>query len=435
MKTHNLAVIGGQWGDEGKGKIVDLITDRFDIVARFQGGPNAGHSVKIGEKKFSLHHIPSGIFHEEVKAVLGNGMVIDLERLLKEIDSLKISMISLEGRLFISDRAHVILPIHRHLDEIREQAKGKGKIGTTRLGIGPAYQAKMNRSGIRIVDLKNKELLQDKIRNIYEEFVDRIDLNRSDLEKISSEMADQLLKEGKEIGKFITDASDYLNQRLTEGSRVLFEGAQGTLLDIDSGSYPYVTSSNTTAAGISSGLGISPKWIHGIVGVFKAYNTRVGSGPFPSEETGEIGNKIRELGQEFGTTTGRPRRCGWFDAVAARYSARTNQFDSIALTLLDVLAHFDEIKICVQYMCDGKLVDHFPSESWVLDQLEPVYEVIEGWKSPISELKDIEKLPVNARKYIERIAEAIGCEVGIVSVGPERSQSIIVKDSYLSKYL
>ncbi len=432
---HNIAVIGGQWGDEGKGKIVDLITDRFDIVARFQGGPNAGHSVKIGDNKFSLHHIPSGIFHENVSAVLGNGMVIDLGKLIREIENLKSLKIPLKDRLFISDRAHIILPLYKKMDEIREQARGISKIGTTKLGIGPAYQSKMNRSGIRVIDLKNKEILKEKIRNIYDEFVNQRELQNSEVEKISWELAEELFLKGKDIEIFMMDTFDYLNQKMDEGLRVLFEGAQGTLLDIDSGSYPYVTSSNTTASGISSGLGISPKWIHGIIGVFKAYNTRVGFGPFPSEEKGEIGKKIRELGQEFGTTTGRPRRCGWFDAVAAKYSARVNKFDSIALTLLDVLSHFDEIKICVQYMYKGDMIDHFPSEPWVLDELEPIYEVMKGWNSPISELKDIGNLPIEARKYVERISEILGCEVGIISVGPERNQSIIVKDSSLSKHL
>jgi adenylosuccinate synthase len=435
MKMHNIAVIGGQWGDEGKGKIVDLITDRFDVVARFQGGPNAGHSVKIGEQKFSLHHIPSGIFHEKVSAVLGNGMVIDLERLWQEIDNLKASNISLEGRLFISERAHVILPIHKQLDDLSEKARRNRRIGTTKLGIGPAYQSKMNRSGIRVVDLKNRDFLKHKVKSLYEEAMSRMNWKPSEIETQSSEIAEQLFDYGKRIEQFVMDTCDYLNEKLIRGSRVLFEGAQGTLLDIDSGSYPFVTSSSTTASGISGGLGISPKWIHGIAGVFKSYTTRVGFGPFPSEEKGEVGEKIRELGQEFGTTTGRARRCGWFDAVAARYSSRINQFDGIALTLLDVLSYFDEIKICTKYRYNGQIMSHFPSEPWVLNHLEPVYEVMEGWKSPISDFRDYGNLPSKARKYIERISEVVGCEVGIISVGPERSQSIIVQDSLLSKHL
>ncbi len=435
MKMNNIAIIGGQWGDEGKGKIVDLITDRFDIVARFQGGPNAGHSVQIGKKKFSLHHIPSGIFHEKVSAILGNGMVIDLERLLKEIENLRASDVSLAGRLFIGDRAHVILPLHKQLDDLREKARGDAKIGTTKLGIGPAYQSKMNRSGVRIIDLKNKEFLNHKIRSLHEEFMGHMNWQPSEIEKLSSELVERFFNHGKKIQQFIADTCDYLNEKLLQGSRVLFEGAQGTLLDIDSGSYPFVTSSNTTASGISAGLGISPKWIHGIVGVFKSYNTRVGSGPFPSEEKGEVGGRIRALGQEFGTTTGRARRCGWFDAVAGRYSSKINKFDGIALTLLDVLSHFDEIKICTQYKFNGEVINHFPSEPWILNQLEPVYEVMEGWKSSISELKKYEHLPVKARKYIERISEAIGCEVGIISVGAERNQSIIIEQGILSKHL
>lgn len=435
MKKHNIAVIGGQWGDEGKGKIVDLITDRFDIVARFQGGPNAGHSVKIGEQKFSLHHIPSGIFHEKVIAVLGNGMVVDLQRLWQEVENLKASNISLEGRLFISNRAHVILPIHKQLDDLREKARGDGKIGTTKLGIGPAYQSKMNRSGIRVIDLKTRDFLNHKVRSLYEESKSRMNWQPSEIETLSSELTEQLSDYGKRIQPFVTDAGNFLNEKLMGGTRVLFEGAQGTLLDIDSGSYPFVTSSSTSASGISAGLGISPKWIHGIIGVFKSYTTRVGFGPFPSEEKGEVGEKIRELGKEFGTTTGRARRCGWFDAVAARYSSRINQFDSIALTLLDVLSHFDEIKVCTRYKYKGEIIDYFPAEPWILDQLEPVYETMKGWRSPISNIRDYQNLPSNAKRYIEKISETVECEVGIISVGPERSQSIIVQNSLLSKHL
>ncbi|MEW5807660.1 MAG: adenylosuccinate synthase [Acidobacteriota bacterium] len=431
----NVAVIGGQWGDEGKGKIVDLITDRFDIVARFQGGPNAGHSVKINNRKFSLHHIPSGIFRENIKAVLGNGMVIDLDRLLKEMESLQAVGISLNDRLFISDRAHVILPIHRKLDELREFRMGESRIGTTRLGVGPAYQSKMARHGIRIIDLKNKDVLKEKIDALYRElgksYRETFEGNPPKAEETFEECINVVAK----IDKFICDISDFLNRKMQEGKRVLFEGAQGTMLDVDYGTYPFVTSSNSSAAGICAGLGISPKWVGGVIGVFKAYNTRVGSGPFPTEQMGETGEKIRNLGNEFGTTTGRPRRCGWFDSVAAKYAVRINGFNCMAITLLDVLSNFDEIPVCTKYRFRGKETDQFPSEPWILESVKPVYEFMEGWGKVISGLRDIEELPRNAKKYVQKIAALVGCEIGIISVGPERNQSIILKDSNLSKCL
>ncbi len=431
----NVAVIGGQWGDEGKGKIVDLITDRFDIVARFQGGPNAGHSVKFEDKKFSLHHIPSGIFRERVKAVLGNGMVLDLERLLGEMDDLHAAGIILKGRLYISDRAHLILPVHRVIDELRETSMGESKIGTTKLGIGPTYQSKMGRCGVRVMDLKNKELLKQKIDFLHNELL----RNKRSSDEKSAGMPDEtyemFLAMGSKLEGYIHDTSHFLNEEMKNGARVLFEGAQGVLLDIDHGTFPYVTSSNSSAAGICAGLGISPKWVHGIIGVFKAYETRVGAGPFPTEESGEVGDAIRKLGNEFGTTTGRPRRCGWFDTVAARYSVTLNNFDCIAVTLLDVLSGIEEIKICTKYRYKGNDLRHFPSEPWILDAVEPVYEKVGSWGKPINDIRTMQDLPKEAQEYLGMIARLIGCKIGIVSVGPWRNQSIMAGDNELIQNL
>ncbi len=431
----NIAVIGGQWGDEGKGKIVDLITDRFDIVARFQGGPNAGHSVKFDDKKFSLHHIPSGIFRENVRAVLGSGMVLDLERLLAEMDELHAAGVSLEGRLYISDRAHLILPVHRVIDELREISMGESKIGTTRLGIGPTYQSKMGRCGVRAMDLKNKKLLKQKIDFLYHEALRN---KRSSDEKsvgTPDEAYEMFCAFGSRLEGYVQDTSQFLNEKMRNGARVLFEGAQGVLLDIDHGTYPFVTSSSSSAAGICAGLGISPKWVHGIIGVFKAYETRVGAGPFPTEESGEIGDTIRKLGNEFGTTTGRPRRCGWFDAVAGRYSVTLNNFDCVAVTLLDVLSSLEEIKICTKYRYKGKDLDHFPSEPWILEDVEPVYETMEGWENPITNIRAMQDLPDKTQEYLRRIAQLVSCDIGIVSVGPRRDQSIMAKDNKLIQLL
>jgi adenylosuccinate synthase len=362
-------------------------------------------------------------------------MVLDLERMLKEMDELQTAGISLEGRLYLSDRAHIILPVHRVIDELRESSMGQERIGTTKLGIGPTYQSKMGRYGIRTIDLKNKDVLKQKIDFLYNESLR--DKRSGDWKSAGSakDVFAKYLRIASRLERYIVDTSDYLNREMKGGSRVLFEGAQGTLLDIDYGTYPYVTSSSSSAAGICAGLGISPKWVHGIVGVFKAYTTRVGSGPFPTEEKGDVGEQIRKIGNEFGTTTGRPRRCGWFDAIAAKYSTRINNFDCIAMTLLDVLCSFKEIKICTKYRYDGNECDQFPSEPWVLDRVEPVYETMDGWEKPISDIRDLSDLPQNARRYLRRIAELTECEIGIVSVGPERNQSIIPKESTFSKYL
>lgn len=421
----NLAVVGGQWGDEGKGKVVDLLAGGFDIVARWQGGPNAGHTVRNEGRTVSLHQVPTGLLREQVIGVLGNGMVIDPEGLLREIAALEASGCKVRGRLLISNRAHVILPVHRQLDGIAEEGGETSAIGTTRRGIGPAYAAKIARLGLRVVDLQDEETIVSRIRAYLGSGVAAYLREKGLAIPDPEETATVYASYGRDLAEYVAETSLWLNERIASGSSVLFEGAQGAMLDVDLGTYPYVTSSSSVAAGLGAGLGIGPTRVSAVAGVFKAYSTRVGLGPFPTELTGETGSTIRERGREYGTTTGRPRRCGWFDGVAARYSATVNGIDSIALTLFDVLDVFDEIPVCTGYQWRGMEIAELPAEPWVLAEAEPVYEVLPGWRSETSHVRTIDEMPPNARRYMDRISDLVGCEIGLVSVGPDRTQTIV----------
>jgi adenylosuccinate synthase len=415
-------IVGAQWGDEGKGKVVDMLSERADIVARYQGGANAGHTVCIGEKQYILHLIPSGMFHENITCVIGNGVVIDPAALMSEIAQLRQAGVSVTGRLLVSHNAHLIMPYHKLLDTVREQTTDK--IGTTGRGIGPAYIDKAMRTGIRIVDLLDRDELARKLTaNINEknQILTKIyGESKLDIEAIIAEYQDF----DKQIDEYITDTSLYLNTALAGGKRIIAEGAQGALLDVDHGTYPYVTSSNPTSGGACTGLGIPPTAINDIVGVVKAYSTRVGNGPFPTELEDAAGERLRALGHEFGATTGRPRRCGWFDAVALKYSAMVNGITRIAVTKLDVLDKFDEINVCVAYEASGKRLRSFPTDAKTLEKVRPVYETLPGWRSDIAGATTLGDLPVNARAYIETLGRITETKVWLVSVGPRRDQTI-----------
>ena len=417
-------LVGSQWGDEGKGKIVDLISKEYDVVARYQGGANAGHTVEIGDKKYVLHLIPSGILREKVVCVIGNGVVIDPTALLEEIDLLKKNNIDVDGRLFISHNAHLIMPYHKLLDSISES--GDVKIGTTGRGIGPCYIDKYGRKGIRIVDLLDRVELEKKIRtNLKEknEFLQKIHGHEGlDVEAIVKEY----LEFDQIIDKYIKDAPDYLNRALDEGKSVLLEGAQGTFLDIDHGTYPFVTSSNPTSGGACTGSGIAPTRIDSVIGIVKAYTTRVGNGPFPTELLDEDGNKLREFGAEFGATTGRPRRCGWFDAYLLSYSRMINGITSVALTKLDVLSNFKQIKVCVAYEINGKRLKSFPTNVNQLNSVTPVYETLDGWNTDISNCESYDDLPAKTLDYLDFISRHSGIKINIISVGPKRKQTFFV---------
>jgi adenylosuccinate synthase len=417
-------IVGAQWGDEGKGKIVDHLSEHVDIVARYQGGANAGHTVVIGEKEYVLHLIPSGIFHQKVTCVIGNGVVIDPIALLDEIRQLKELNIDITGRLLISHNAHLIMPYHKLLDTIREQTTEK--IGTTGRGIGPAYIDKFMRVGIRIVDLLDRDVFVSKLKRNIEE-------KNQILKKIYGETelnVDTIVCEyeefDKKIDEYVTDSALYLNKALREQKRVLAEGAQGALLDVDHGTYPFVTSSNPTSGGACTGLGIPPTSISSVLGVVKAYSTRVGNGPFPTELQNETGDRLRETGGEYGATTGRPRRCGWFDAVSLRYSAMVNGIRQIAITKLDVLDSFEEIKVCIGYQYEGKLLKTFPTDLPSLQAIVPLYETFDGWNAPTSSITSYTSLPANAKRYVEAISALTGTELHIVSVGARRDQTIFV---------
>jgi adenylosuccinate synthase len=415
-------IVGAQWGDEGKGKVVDMLSEGADIVARYQGGANAGHTVCIGDRQYILHLIPSGMFHENITCVIGNGVVIDPVALMSEIEQLRQAGVSVTGRLLVSHNAHLIMPYHKLLDAAREQTSDK--IGTTGRGIGPAYIDKAMRSGIRIVDLLDRDELARKLTasiNEKNEILTKIyGESKLDIEAIIAEYQDF----DKQIDEYITDTSLYLNTALAAGKRIIAEGAQGALLDVDHGTYPYVTSSNPTSGGACTGLGIPPTAINDILGVVKAYSTRVGNGPFPTELEDTTGERLRTLGHEFGSTTGRPRRCGWFDAVALKYSAMVNGITRIAVTKLDVLDDFDEINVCVAYEASGKRLRSFPTDAKTLESVHPVYETLPGWRSDIAAARTAGDLPPDARDYIETLGRITGTKVWLVSVGPRRDQTI-----------
>ncbi len=417
-------IVGAQWGDEGKGKIVDHLSDRVDIVARYQGGANAGHTVVIGEKQYILHLIPAGIFHPHVTCVIGNGVVIDPIALMDEIKQLQQLNIDIHGRLLISHNAHLIMPYHKLLDTIREQTTEK--IGTTGRGIGPAYIDKFMRVGIRIVDLLDRDIFVAKLkRNIEEknQILMKIYGNPElNVDKIVSEYEEF----DKQIDEYVTDTALYLNSALKNGKQILAEGAQGALLDVDHGTYPFVTSSSPTSGGACTGLGIPPTSVTSILGIVKAYTTRVGNGPFPTELTNKTGERLRKIGGEFGATTGRPRRCGWLDAVSLRYSAMINGITHIAITKLDVLDQFEQIKICNGYSYKGKILKTFPSDVQSLTSIEPIYETFEGWNTSISDVRSYNDLPANARNYVEAMSELTGTKIQIISVGARRDQTIFI---------
>jgi adenylosuccinate synthase len=417
-------IIGAQWGDEGKGKLVDVLSENIDIVARYQGGANAGHTVYFDEKKYILHLIPGGILRENTTCIIGNGVVFDPIAFFEELAFLKDNSISTEGRLFISDRAHVIFPYHKMMDQLKEESLNKKKIGTTGRGIGPAYVDKFNRSGIRITDLFDRAFLKEKIENNLE-IINRDLKNTYHKSTIkSSEILKQISGYVEKISPFVKNTSKYLYDSWKDGASIILEGAQGCLLDIDFGSYPYVTSSNPTSGGAITGTGLPPQSLQDIIGVIKAYTTRVGGGPFPSEETGEIGERLRKSGSEFGATTGRPRRCGWFDAIAAQHAVRLNGFTKFALTKLDVLDDFEEIKVCTRYKVKGELVDDFPASSKKLSSCNPVYETISGWQSPTDHCRKFEELPEKARHYIQYLEDTVHVPIRYISVGVDRRQII-----------
>jgi adenylosuccinate synthase len=433
-----IVVIGAQWGDEGKGKIVDLLAERFDIVARYQGGHNAGHSVYVGERSFVLHLIPSGIIHPGKICVLGNGMVIDPNAFFEEADRFAAQGLEVTPeRVKISSRAHLILPYHRALDHTSEERLGNERVGTTLRGIGPAYEDKAGRRGIRFADALVPEVLRSRIERNLED-ANRIIVAYGgqglDVDQVFNDTSTVV----ERLAPFIADTAHFLNRAAIEGQSILLEGAQATLLDVDHGTYPFVTSSSTIAAGAAIGTGLAPHRITGVLGIVRTYTTRVGEGPFPTEMIegeAEMGQVIRERGREYGASTGRPRRCGWFDAFATRYAAEINGFSSVALTKLDVLDALDDIKVCTGYKLDGRMCESLPAVSQDLRRVEPVYATLPGWKSSTVGTTEMAALPSNARRYVDFISEQIGVEIGLVSTGPERTQTIVVQDSALGGWL
>ena len=417
-------LVGSQWGDEGKGKIVDILSENYDIVTRYQGGANAGHTVSISDKQYILHLIPSGILRENVICVIGNGVVIDPTALLEEINLLEKNNIKVDGRLFISHNAHLIMPYHKLLDSISES--GENKIGTTGRGIGPCYIDKYARKGIKIVDLLNRKSLEVKIRENLKEKNNLLKKVYEHEELDVEEIIKQYVEFDKQIDKYIKDVPAYLNNAIDEGKSVLLEGAQGALLDVDHGTYPYVTSSSPTSGGACTGTGIPPTKIDSVYGIVKAYTTRVGYGPFPTELLDDDGERLRKVGAEYGATTGRPRRCGWFDAFLVSYSAMINGIDSVAVTKLDVLSKFNEIKVCVGYELDGKQLKSFPTDVERLSKVKPIYEVLPGWKKEISKCLTYSDLPGHTKDYLKFIAERSGIKLRIISVGPNRQQTFFV---------
>jgi len=419
------AIIGGQWGDEGKGKIVDLLSENVDVVARFSGGTNAGHTVVNSQGEFKLHLIPAGIFRPQANCIIGNGVVINPKVLLGEIDALKERGVGVD-RLSISDRAHIIMPYHILLDELEETARGSSAIGTTKQGIGPAYMDKSARRGIRLGELIDRDLFGKRLKGFLE-FKNRVITRVFGAEPLSfDEIFEEYCNYADRLGPFAGETSSLINDALDQNKFVLLEGAQGTMLDIDFGTYPYVTSSPPTAWGACLGTGLSPKRIDNILGVFKAYTTRVGGGPFPTELTDQLGEEIRNRGKEYGTTTGRPRRCGWFDGVAARFAARLNGFTGMVITKFDILDTFPQIKICTGYELDGKVLGTMPVNTDILETCTPVYEELTGWQTDTSAIQSYDALPQPARQYIKRIEEIVGCPVDVTSIGANRDQSIII---------
>ncbi|GAA2826499.1 adenylosuccinate synthase [Pseudolactococcus raffinolactis] len=422
----SVVVVGTQWGDEGKGKITDFLSENAEVIARYQGGDNAGHTIVIEGTKYKLHLIPSGIFYPEKISVIGNGVVVNPKSLVKELAYLHDAGITTDN-LRISDRAHVILPYHIKLDQLQEDAKGDNKIGTTIKGIGPAYMDKAARVGIRIADLLDKEIFAERLKTNLEqknrEFTKMYEVDPIAFDDIFEEYYDY----GQQIKKYVTDTSVILNDALDAGKRVLFEGAQGVMLDIDQGTYPYVTSSNPVAGGVTIGSGVGPSKISKVVGVCKAYTSRVGDGPFPTELNDEIGHQIREVGHEYGTTTGRPRRVGWFDSVVMRHSRRVSGLTNLSLNSIDVLTGLDEVKICVAYDLDGERIDYYPASLETLQRCTPIYETLPGWSEDITGVRHLDELPETAKNYVRRVSELVGVKISTFSVGPGRDQTNVLE--------
>lgn len=419
-----VVIVGAQWGDEGKGKIIDYLAAKADVVVRAQGGNNAGHTVIVDNKKYAFHLMPSGVLYENKLNVISNGVVFDPEGFLEELAVLEKQGID-TSNILIDERVHIIFPYHKKIDSLEEAARGNDPIGTTHKGIGPCYMDKVERSGIRLGEMLDEELFKERL------FL-QVERKNKIIEKIynsegfdKEEMYDKYCDYARRLQKYVTDTTIVVHEALENNKKVLFEGAQGTLLDIDLGTYPYVTSSHPTSGGFCIGAGIGPNRINEVVGVVKAYTTRVGKGPFPTELDNEIGDLIRKKGNEYGTTTGRPRRCGWFDGVMLKYTSRINGLTSISLMLLDVLSGFDKIKICVGYDLQGKTIDNFPASIHTLGKCTPIYEEVEGWQEDITGVTKYEELPINAKKYIERIEKYVGVPIKIISVGPKRNQTIV----------
>lgn len=425
-----VVIVGAQWGDEGKGKIVDVLTEKADVVARYQGGHNAGHTVVINNEKFVLHLIPSGILHKDKLCIIGNGVVIEPSALIEEINGLKERGVDVGKNLLISKNAHLIMPYHIAIDNAHEKLRGSRKIGTTGRGIGPAYVDKMARTGIRVVDLYYPKVLKEKLdANLRE-----INFLLKNRYKTKGFTTNGILKKymgyAEKLSRYVADADIIINDMIAKQRKVLFEGAQGTLLDVDHGTYPFVTSSSATAGGACTGLGVGPTRISKVLGVVKAYTTRVGGGPFPTEILGGVGEELRQRGGEYGATTGRPRRCGWLDFVGLRHALRVNGLTGIAITKLDILDALGTIKVCVAYKYGNSIHRDFPKEFSLLEEAVPVYEEIEGWKESTAGIKKFEKLPGNARKYIKKIEDTLGVKVDMVSTGQRRDELIMLREQF-----
>ena len=425
----SVIIVGTQWGDEGKGKIVDYLANKAQYVVRSQGGSNAGHTVVVDNVKYKLRLLPSGILHKDKVCIIGNGVVIEPKVFLSEIDALiekKVNMSNLK----ISNRAHVLMPYHKILDELQEEDLGENKLGTTKNGIGPCYMDKASRLGIRIVDLMNKETFAKKLKfnvelknKLLKKLYNHDGINYKELLKEYLEYADRLRP-------YVADTTTILNKAIKEKKNILFEGAQATMLDLDHGTYPFVTSSYPAAGGACTGSGVGPRKIDNVIGVVKAYSTRVGEGPFPSELFDDVGQFIRDKGGEYGTVTGRPRRCGWLDACVIKYASYINGLDSVAITRLDILDELDKLKICVAYKYNGEILEDYPADLDILSKAEPVYEEFDGWKTSTANIREYDKLPENAKKYLKRLSEVIDTEISIVSVGAGRDETIIIKDIF-----
>jgi len=420
----NTCLVGLQWGDEGKGKIIDILTEQFDVIVRYQGGSNAGHTVIVNNEKFVLHLIPSGILRRNKYCVIGSGVVIDPRQLLEEIDELRRKDIEVGSNLRISETAHLVFPYHKKLDELSENEKGDEKIGTTRRGIGPCYADKMSRIGIRVADLFSGEYFKERLKKIVEE-KNRIFVRLFNADALSwQEIYDEYCGYAEKMRPFVCDSIVFMNDAVRSRKKILFEGAQGSMLDVDFGTYPFVTSSSVIAGGAATGAGVSPRHIHKILGVVKSYTTRVGSGPFPTELDNELGEHLRRKGGEYGATTGRPRRCGWFDVIAVKHAIAVNGADGAVLTKLDVLDEQETIKICIGYTFDNKTYDRFPADVTAMSKCEPIYKEVPGWKKDTSQVRTKRAIPPQAKNYIRTLEELLGIRIEMLSVGPDRGQVV-----------